>query len=182
LAWHSSGHGLILNTTELSGRLEQITYLSYPHGEARRITNDTNDYDGVSLTADFRTLATVQEKSSFDAWVAPFAELDSAKPITSGGSSGQETWTPSKRLCSRNAADREKRRFDIPRAIRWAPDSRSVLYIKNEGGVSNLWRQPISGEPPKQISHFNSLLIRSFDLSPDSNSSWIAETRTGTWC
>ena len=52
-------------------------------------------------------------------------------------------------------------------AIGWTPDSRSLLYVKTEGGVSNLWSQPISGEPPKQITHFNSDLIRSFDLSRD---------------
>ena len=36
-----------------------------------------------------------------------------------------------------------------------------------KGGVSNLWSQPISGERPKQITHFNSLLILDFDLSRD---------------
>jgi Tol biopolymer transport system component len=52
-------------------------------------------------------------------------------------------------------------------AIGWTLDSRSILYIKNEGGVSNIWSQPISGGAAKQITHFNSLLIRSFDLSRD---------------
>ena len=317
LAWLSSGHGLVVNMAELSSRLKRITYLSYPDGADRRITNDTNDYDGVSLTADSHTVATVQEKSSFDAWVAPFAGPDSAKPVTSGGSSGRETWTPSGKLVfartggqgevniwvmegdglnarqltvnagrlntnPRVSADGHyivfvsertgtphvwrmdidgnnpkqltnspydllwfcapdftrdgkwviyyksgeeaglwkvpieggdpvrvnntrgslyfavspdgkmivndyeteagglgvevtpldggapAKRFDIPRGtIRWAPDSRSILYKKNEGGVSNLWSQPISGEPAKPITHFNSLLMRSFDLSRD---------------
>jgi Tol biopolymer transport system component/predicted Ser/Thr protein kinase len=317
LAWLSSGHGLILNTSELSGRLKQITYLSYPNGEARRITNDTNDYEGVSLTADSHTIATVQEKSSFDTWVVPLIEPDSAKPITSGGSSAREAWSPAGKIVfdkrggqgetdiwimNRDGANARQltantgrsnqapsvspdghyivfvsertgtahlwrmdidgnnpkqltnsphdllwygspdytpdgkwviymksgsetgiwkvpieggdpvrvnstahalyfavspdgkmiandydndaggrgvevtpldggtpaKRLDIPTGtIRWTTDSRSILYIKNEGGVSNLWSQPISGEPPKQISHFNSLLIRSFDLSTD---------------
>jgi Tol biopolymer transport system component len=52
-------------------------------------------------------------------------------------------------------------------AIGWTPDSRFILYIKNEGGVSNIWNQPISGGAAKQITHFNSLVIRSFDLSRD---------------
>jgi len=60
------------------------------------------------------------------------------------------------------------KRFDIAMGtIRWTPDSRSLLYIKNEGGVSNIWSQAISGEPPKQITHFNNLLISQFDLSRD---------------
>jgi eukaryotic-like serine/threonine-protein kinase len=318
LAWLSSGYGLILNTMELSGRLKQITYLSYPDGETRRITNDTNDYEGVSLTADSHIVATVQEKSSFDTWVAPFVEVDRAKPITTGGSSKRETWTPSgkivfdkrggqgetniwimepdgsnakqltvnagrinqssrvsqdghyivfvsertgtahlwrmdidgnnpkqltnsphdlfwfgspdcmpdgkwvvytktgleeegiwkvpieggdpvrvnnaphalyfavspdgKMIANDYSSDAEGRgvevtpldgstspkRFDVPLGtIRWSPDSRSILYIKNEGGTSNIWSQPISGEPPKQITHFNSELIASFELSRD---------------
>lgn len=51
--------------------------------------------------------------------------------------------------------------------IRWTPDSNSFLYVKNRDGVSNIWRQPISGDPPNQITHFNSDVIRSFDLSRD---------------
>jgi eukaryotic-like serine/threonine-protein kinase len=49
----------------------------------------------------------------------------------------------------------------------WTPDSHSFLFVKNEGGVSNIWSQPISGEPPKRITHFTSELIRSFDISRD---------------
>lgn len=60
------------------------------------------------------------------------------------------------------------KRFDIPMGtIRWMPNGRSLLYVKNEGDVSNLWSQPISGELPSQITHFNSLLISQFDLSRD---------------
>jgi Tol biopolymer transport system component len=60
------------------------------------------------------------------------------------------------------------KRFDIATpTIRWSPDSRSILYIKNEGGVSNIWSQPLSGEPTKPITHFNSEGIRSFDMSRD---------------
>jgi len=39
--------------------------------------------------------------------------------------------------------------------IRWMRNGRSLLYVKNEGDVSNLWNQPVSGEPPHQITHFN---------------------------
>ena len=38
------------------------------------------------------------------------------------------------------------KRFDIPQRtwFRWAADSRSLLYTKNEGGVENIWSQPIA--------------------------------------
>jgi len=63
------------------------------------------------------------------------------------------------------------KRFDIPHgeltAFRWAADGRSLLYSKSEGGVSNLWSQPIAGGTPKQITNFNSEEIDDFDVSRD---------------
>jgi len=314
MAWLSDGRGLIVNGQEPTSNSRQIEYLSYARGEVRRITTDTNDYRGVSLTADSRTLATVQEKSSFDTWVAPLAEVGRARPVTSGGSSSLPTWGPTGKIAfSKSGAQGEwdiwimdadgsnarqltanagwnniprvspdgryivftsertgtahlwrmdmdgnnprqltnspedylwhdsdctpdgrwvvysrvgadgglwkvsidggepvrlntahrgyhpavspdgkllayhyqdsgrngmevmsldgsapAKRFDIGMGpIRWTADGQSLLFIKNESGVSNLWSQPISGEPPRQISHFNSELIPSFDLSQD---------------
>ena len=59
--------------------------------------------------------------------------------------------------------------FDIPQRawFRWAADSRSLLYVKDEGGVSNMWSQTIAGGTPTQITHFNNEEIDSFDLSRD---------------
>jgi eukaryotic-like serine/threonine-protein kinase len=51
--------------------------------------------------------------------------------------------------------------------FRWGMDGRSLLYTKNEGGVDNIWSQSIAGGTPKQMTHFNSELILSFDLSRD---------------
>jgi serine/threonine protein kinase/Tol biopolymer transport system component len=63
------------------------------------------------------------------------------------------------------------KRFDISQGrllwFRWAADGRSLLYTKSEGGVYNIWSQPIAGGTPKQITHFNSEEIASFDLSRD---------------
>jgi eukaryotic-like serine/threonine-protein kinase len=61
-----------------------------------------------------------------------------------------------------------ERHLDISRGtLRWTHDSLSLLYSKTEAGVSNLWSQPISGGPPKQITHFNALPMHGFDLSND---------------
>jgi hypothetical protein len=59
--------------------------------------------------------------------------------------------------------------IDIERTsgFRWAADGHSLLYAKNDGAVGNIWKQPISGGPPEQVTHFKSELIRRFDLSRD---------------
>jgi Tol biopolymer transport system component len=60
------------------------------------------------------------------------------------------------------------RRVDVPKGLfRWAPDGRSLLYIKYEGDASNIWSQPIAGGAPRQITHFKSDLIFSFGISRD---------------
>ncbi len=38
----------------------------------------------------------------------------------------------------------------------WAPDGRAVDYPVLRGGIENVWRQPLSGGPPKQLTHFTS--------------------------
>jgi Tol biopolymer transport system component len=61
-----------------------------------------------------------------------------------------------------------QKRFDIPVGpVQWTPDSRFLLYVKADAGVSNLWSQPIKEGTPKQITHFNSEMIYDFSLSPD---------------
>jgi eukaryotic-like serine/threonine-protein kinase len=319
LAWVSDGRGLMLNVTEQTSGLLQIAYLSYGKDDVHRITSDPNTYVDMSLTADSRILATVEEKPAFDVWVAPFAQVDNAKPITVGGRSGRATWSPDGKILyskvggrgetdiwamERDGANAKQltvntglwnraprvsvdgryiyfvstrigtahiwrmdtdgnnpiqltnspqdnfwfssldctpdgkwvvyskygadtgiwkvpieggepvqlnkthgaqypavspdgkmlaysyrdstltpmngvavmwldgstpaKHFEIfSEALGWTPDSRSLLCVKTEDGVSNLWSQPISGEPPKQITHFNSEVIRSFDLSRD---------------
>jgi len=40
--------------------LSQVWYVSYPSGEARRVTNDLDDYRDLSLAADSQAMAVVR--------------------------------------------------------------------------------------------------------------------------
>ncbi|MGA8088713.1 MAG: LpqB family beta-propeller domain-containing protein [Terracidiphilus sp.] len=59
--------------------------------------------------------------------------------------------------------------FDIPKAttLRWTPDGREILFSKGDGGIANIWRQPLSGGRPTQVTRFNSDQIWDFDISRD---------------
>ncbi len=60
--------------------------------------------------------------------------------------------------------------WDIPAGARdyhWSPDGQAVDYLITKDGVSNLWRQKLTGGPPKQISDFKSGQIFRFDWSRD---------------
>jgi Tol biopolymer transport system component len=70
-----------------------------------------------------------------------------------------------------------QKRFDIPfeEPVHWSADGHSILYIKTDGGVSNLWGQPVAGGPPTQVTHFNDETIGGFSLSPDGK--WLLMSR-----
>jgi Tol biopolymer transport system component len=44
--------------------------------------------------------------------------------------------------------------FGMPQ--RWAADSRTLLYRKTSGGVSNIWQRSLDGREAKQLTSFNS--------------------------
>jgi Tol biopolymer transport system component len=64
VVWLSDGSGLIMVAQEEEVSPPQLWHLSYPGGVARRLTNDLNNYDDLSLTADSKTLVTIQSKRS----------------------------------------------------------------------------------------------------------------------
>ncbi len=53
------------------------------------------------------------------------------------------------------------------RAIQWTPDGRAVDFIRENKGVSNIWRQAIDGGDPLPVTNFISDLIFNFAFSPD---------------
>ena len=54
-----------------------------------------------------------------------------------------------------------------PPLLQWAADSESLLYCLTRGGTSNLWRQPLNGSAPSQVTAFTEDRIFSFALSRD---------------
>ena len=66
-------------------------------------------------------------------------------------------------------------RFDFPptvssRFVRWSPDRQSIAFVNSAGGVSDIWLQPISGGPAKQLTSFKAEEILAFDWSRDGRS------------
>jgi Tol biopolymer transport system component len=66
-----------------------------------------------------------------------------------------------------------ERAFPIPRDIvplpfvRWSPDGQSITYPANRDGIANIWTQPLSGGPAKQLTDFRAEGRLRFDWSRD---------------
>jgi Tol biopolymer transport system component len=61
MQWNSNGKGLFAITVQKSHYSGQLAYLTYPAGQVHPITNDLNNYSGISVTADAKTIATTQK-------------------------------------------------------------------------------------------------------------------------
>jgi eukaryotic-like serine/threonine-protein kinase len=51
--------------------------------------------------------------------------------------------------------------------VRWTPDGNALAYVVDRNDVSNIWIQPLDGNPPKQITNFTFDQISNFGWSPD---------------
>ena len=63
----------------------------------------------------------------------------------------------------------------LQRIARWTPDGQGVVYISAVGSIANLWRQPLDGSPPTQLTYFDKETIDIFDW--DSEGRRIVLTR-----
>lgn len=174
LEWLSDGQSLMMTAQDRSpgSNQLQVWQLSYPRGEARRVTSDLNNYIGISLTADSKTMVTVQREARMNMWIAPQDKAASARQITTGlvnydflsstpdgrivyasnANSPADIWimnqdgTGQKQLTANS---------DINIFPMVSPDGRYIVFCSNRGGdesVFHVWRMDIDGGNPKQLT------------------------------
>jgi eukaryotic-like serine/threonine-protein kinase len=82
IAWLPDHRGLLAIYDMNIGFLDrgQIGFISNPEGRFRTITNDTNDYGTLTLSADGKTLATVQQKATQILYLMPAAGFSGNPP------------------------------------------------------------------------------------------------------
>lgn len=89
MSWSSGGDGLFANYQQKGPNFNrrQIGYVSLADGQLRPISRDTNSYATLSLSADGKSLATVQRKVVSNFYVLPGEGSASAdiSPLASGG-------------------------------------------------------------------------------------------------
>jgi eukaryotic-like serine/threonine-protein kinase len=127
IAWLSDNSALVISAVDQTpgARQLQIWQLSYPDGKQRRITNDLNNYAGVSLAGDSSSLATVQSDRVANLWIAPGGDSRQARQITSGSG-----------------------RYD---QLSFAPDGR-LVYLSDASGMADIWVMDADGKNPKQLT------------------------------
>ncbi len=81
--WLPSSTGIIVNSRQIAvGSLKsQIGYMTFPDGELHPLTADTNNYEGLSLSKDGKTLSAIQGRLRFELSIADLNDLDHARPV-----------------------------------------------------------------------------------------------------
>lgn len=147
----------------------QIGIISYPQGVYRPVTNDTNSYPSISLSADGKTIATVQSQYVGTLQTAPYDDKGAGKPVTisSRPPTNWFGWTPDGKLLVEQengifqmSADGSNRspllHDDIPSFSPISCDhGRYVIFssaARGGGNSLNIWRTDATGGNPKQLT------------------------------
>jgi eukaryotic-like serine/threonine-protein kinase len=199
VAWLKDKSGLLILAADKASSYytQQIWHVSYPGGEARRITTDFNNYLGMSLTADSDAIAAVQSNRISSIWVVPNADASRAVQIKSGGNNDEGkdglSLTPDNRVVyySRasgaddiwimNGDGTNPKQLTVDAGANYdfkvTPDNRYIVFTSERTGGANLWRMDLDGGNPKQLTNGNSDFGAA--ISPDSQSVIYSSDRSG---
>lgn len=168
VAWRKDGSGLVAVAWNKNSPLasNQLWFFPFPKGEPRRITNDLNVYEGVSLSPDSRQLVTVQSTKVANLWLVP--ESNAKRAVQIGGQIIDNhahrlglTWSPNGKviygsyasgnadLWQMDADGNQQRQLTTDARIDLAPaisaDGRQIAFVSNRAGVFNIWRMDEEG-------------------------------------
>jgi len=190
MAWLADGSGLIMQGSDRAAGLQtQLWILSYPAGDARKLTNDLDNYEGLSVAASSNMLVTVKMDYSSNIWVASYGKAVPPKQVTLGTNIEEGTiglsWTRDGKIVY---ASIESGKFDIwivdadgghkqqltadagqNFAPSVSPDGRYVVFCSDRPGAFELWRMDINGANLKQLTSGRVAFRHSF--SPDGR--WV---------
>jgi eukaryotic-like serine/threonine-protein kinase len=169
--WLPDQSGILVTESgrESNFNRSQIGVVSYPQGVYRPITNDTNSYPTVSLSADGRTLATVQSQYVGTLQTASYDSGQAGKPVTVSSRPPTNTfaWTPNGKLLAEQEngifqmnADGSNRapllHDDFPSFSPISCDhGRYIVFssaLRAGSNSDNIWRMDATGGNLKQLT------------------------------
>jgi len=169
--WLPSSTGIIVNSRQIAvGSLKsQIGYMSLPDGELHSLTADTNDYEGLSLSKDGKTLAAIQSRLRFELSIGDLSDLDHARPISLSSqlSIWRWDWFPNGTLLLPQSGTFKVVTPDgketvltsdtkhISDQVSVCGDGRYVVYRevgRTSAASANLWRIDADGTNEKQLT------------------------------
>src|SRR4030095_8572894 len=87
IEWVPDSTGLVFTGSDQNSpaaNSQQLWHFSYPEGQVRRITNDLNNYNGISITSDSTRLVTLQSTASCNLWLITKSDWNPHQHIKTG--------------------------------------------------------------------------------------------------
>jgi Tol biopolymer transport system component/predicted Ser/Thr protein kinase len=155
VAWLPGGKSFLVTGRDLGGSSSQVWRVSYPSGERSRVTNDLSDYNGVSVSSDGRSIATVQTEVQAGVYVA---EGPDREPRRVTGEAGRAEGTG---------------------GLAWMPDGR-IVYTSTRSGSPQIWIVDGNGANAHQLTSQQTLAANP-QVSPDGAWIYFASYENDTW-
>jgi hypothetical protein len=173
VAWLPDGTGLIVNAQESAAESSsQIFFVSYPSGEARRITSDLTSYLGLSLAPDGHSLVCIRNERRSNIWTQPEGDATKAAAVSidAGADDGIHgmAWAPDGRIVftteSNGNPDIWIMNSDGSRRIqltstpgqdispRVTADGKYIVFVSDRDGGLRLWRMGLDGSGALRLS------------------------------
>jgi eukaryotic-like serine/threonine-protein kinase len=189
IIWLPDGRGLVATYQRDIGFVarSQIGFISNPAGQFHTITKDTNDYQTLTVSADGKTLATVQQKATQTLYLMPATGFAGNPPNPAPAQSKDAAmfgWASNGDLYFGDASNLLRMSVDgsnkatllsdpaaqviVPKGC---PDGRSIVFVWANHAANkkvNIWRVDTDGSNPKQLTY------RATDVGP-------ACSRDGKW-
>src|SRR5215469_3009246 len=170
-AWMPDSTGMVMTSVAIQNGLQnrQLVYVSYPQGQVRELTADTNNYWLLSLASDGRSLVTTQSQFKYEVSLAPAQSPDALHPVqlSSHLVVWWWSWTPDGRLVFPQGGDirildpkaGEKivlsDKSHLPDQVAVCGNGRYIVYRqlgKAAKTAENLWRMDANGSNPTQLT------------------------------
>jgi len=153
--WLPDGRSLLVIARAPDQFNAQIWSVSYPAGEARRVTADLNDHRIISLTKDGRSLVSVAGDVSSSVWTLPLRGSGSPRRVSRSTTDGLN-------------------------GIALAPDG-NVVYTAYLAGVWSLWTAGPDGANRSPLLEGRASESLAFpSVAEDGTVYYVARTRAGT--
>ena len=174
LVWLPDGRGLLANYTDRSGGFPQtqIGIISYPGGQLRSVTKDANTYERLTISADGKTLVTVQGAHTQTLYLLPATGSGGDRPNPApaqnkdsrlfGWATNGDIYFDGVGSLLRISPDGGTKTtlLDEPGSYFWrptgCPGGRYVVFAWADHQHSNrihLWRTDTDGSNPKQLTN-----------------------------
>jgi serine/threonine protein kinase/Tol biopolymer transport system component len=197
IAWLPDASGVVVTAADYDSsgpEARQLWYVSYPSGEARRITNDLNNYNEISLTSDSKRVVTIQSTSTCNLWLANSSDWNEPNQVTTGskldGHEGVDFMSTSQLVYSSSVTGKldlwianidasNQRQLTVNAGNNRHPvvtrDGRYVIFESDRAGTANIWRIDIDGTNPIRLTSGSG--ESDPDVTPDGK--WVVYTLLG---